>query len=231
MLVGTGKRYRIARILGFPLYVESSILILLLIYLFLGAASGARGIVAALLFAAVAFVSIVVHEMGHALMVRRLGYGDSTIVLHGLGGVCQWRGSPTRKERILIALAGPGAGLVVGAAALALVIPLGLPNEFALRNLVLAILIINIGWSIFNLLPIWPLDGGHVLRTALQSTNRSNRETVKLSLTVSMITGGLLILAAILFSEIFIVLLVGFIVYSNYRELQQLSGPRSFYGY
>ena len=41
---------------------------------------------------------------------------------------------------------------------------LGWPSNFLLYALMLSLVIVNIGWSLFNLLPIWPLDGGHVVR-------------------------------------------------------------------
>ena len=104
---GQGQRFRLFKILGFPVFAESSVLFLIVLFLFMGASGGARATVGSLVFIAVAFVSIVIHELGHALAVRRLGHGESTIVLHGLGGVCQWRGAPSGRDRILIALAGP----------------------------------------------------------------------------------------------------------------------------
>ena len=231
MFVGQGQRHRLFRIFGFPVFAETSALFLVLFFVLIASSQGAQGTIRGFIFAGVAFASILVHELGHAFAIRRLGYGDSEILLHGFGGMCRWRGQATRQHRILIAIAGPGAGLMIGGIALALYFTFGMPTEFALKSLVVAVLFINIGWSIFNLMPIWPLDGGHVVRYWLLG-KRSRTQTLTLSLQISMVVAGALGLTALFFREIFVTVLLAFILYSNYRELQQLKGPPpSIYGY
>lgn len=231
MGLGQGPRKRLFKLFGFPIYAEVSLVILLLVVLLAGAGHGPQGTIAALVFAVVALFSIVAHELGHALVIRKLGYGSSTIVLHGLGGVCQWRGNASRRDRILIALAGPAVNLVIGGLVAAIVLPLGLPGELIAHSALWALLVTNLGWAVFNLLPIWPLDGGHVLRYAVAG-HRSRTETVQLSLTVSMVTAGLVAIAGLINGWIFLAVLLGLIIFMNYRELQRLKGPpESFYGY
>lgn len=225
MIVGQSRRHKLFTLFGFPIYGESSALFLLVIFLLFFAGSGAEAAVRGLVFVAVAFVSIILHELGHAFAIRRLGYGNSEIVLHGMGGVCQWRGQANRRDRILIALAGPGAGLAAGLLALAFVLPFGMPSEPAFYYFVQAVLWINIGWSVFNLMPIWPLDGGHVLRYSLMGRGRSQRQTTEQSLQISMVTAGLLAVFGLLKGQMFIAVLLGFILYNNYQELQRLKGP------
>ena len=233
MFGGTGQRFRLFRLFGFPLYVEPSIFILILLYLFIGSTGGPEGTIRALVFCLVAFLSIIIHELGHALTIRKLGYGQSTIVLHGLGGICQWRGTPTRKHRILIALAGPGASLIIGLVLwLGVVVPFGYPKETLSSAALWAAVWVNLIWSGFNLLPIWPLDGGHVVRYALVSKRRSRHQTLELSLKISMVAAGVMIALGLWLNSIFVSVLLGFILYSNYKEWRQTQGPpSSFYGY
>ncbi|MBN1944912.1 MAG: site-2 protease family protein [Bradymonadales bacterium] len=232
MLMGQGNKYRLFRLFGFPVYVQSSILILLVFYLLLGSGGGAPGILSALLFAVVAFASILVHELGHAFMIRRLGLGESSIILHGLGGLTQWRSMPDRRQRILVSLAGPAAGLLLGCITLVFYLLFGLPDEFLLRVLVVGLLWINLGWSLVNLLPVWPLDGGQVLRTALDNRRRSQVEAAVSSLKVSMATAGVVVVAALAFRYLFVAVLFGLILWSNYNEYKQINNPpESFYGY
>ena len=226
MFVGRGQRYRLFRIFGFPVFAETSALFLLVLFVVLSSSQGAAGTIRGFIFAAVAFASILVHELGHALAIRRLGHGNSEILLHGFGGMCRWRGQASRRDRILIALAGPGAGLVLGGITLGFYLAFGLPGELVLRSLVWAFLMINLVWSAFNLLPIWPLDGGHVLRYWMLG-RRSQTDTLRTSLQTSMVVAGAVAFAALMYGEIFVTVLLGFILYSNYRELQQLGGPRS----
>jgi hypothetical protein len=66
------------------------------------------------------FLVVFIHEMGHAFLVRTLGYHVLSVEVHGLGGVCRWRGDATAIHRAQIAWGG------VAAQALALVVTLGL---------------------------------------------------------------------------------------------------------
>jgi stage IV sporulation protein FB len=153
-------------------------------------------------------------------------------VLHGLGGVCQWRGGASRRDRILISLAGPGAGLALGVPLLIVLTIVGWPAEFFSREILTALVIVNIGWSVFNLLPIWPLDGGHVVRDWLAG-RRERQETLQLSLQISMLAAGIGAVVGFFFGQIFVVALLAMILWSNYNELKRMGQqpPRSFYGY
>ncbi len=116
-------------------------------------------------FVACGFVSILVHEMGHAVAARFYG-SPVSITLIAFGGYAQYSNPPrSAVKRILISLAGPGAGFGL----LGLVVAVALASngeiqndyaEAALRYLPF----MNLVWNLFNLLPIWPLDGGKVCR-------------------------------------------------------------------
>ncbi|MCA9561927.1 MAG: M50 family metallopeptidase [Myxococcales bacterium] len=234
MIGQTGKRYRLFQAFNVPVYADASVLMMLVLLLLLFSGRGPQGIVSGLIFAAVGVVGILIHEFGHALAVRKLGYGASVIVLHGLGGVTQWRGQAKRRDRILIALAGPAAGLLVG-------IPVFVATFFIQTNsplvvaLVQAWLVVNIGWSVFNLMPVYPMDGGHVIRTALATPRRSQRDAVRISLIVSMTTAGVLAALGLYIQLVFVVFLMAFMGYANYQEYRRLTGPpqsgSGFYGY
>jgi len=114
----------------------------------------------ALAWVAVVFVSILFHELGHALAARSFGAGAS-IRLYGLGGLTYHSALPTARRRILVSLAGPGAGFLLGLLALAPY--LLLPPTFIVR----ALLYVSFFWGAVNLLPVPPLDGGHVLEELL----------------------------------------------------------------
>jgi Zn-dependent protease len=117
----------------------------------------------------VVFVSVLVHELGHATMGLAFGL-EPRIDLHGMGGTTSWT---TRRElgaarRIAISLAGPGAGFAAGAIVWGLgprpflALPLG---EVVYDEL----LYVNVVWGILNLLPMLPLDGGNVTVQALNA--------------------------------------------------------------
>jgi Zn-dependent protease/CBS domain-containing protein len=119
-------------------------------------------VVAALLF----FVSLLLHELGHALQARREGVEIEGINLWLFGGVAQFKSSfPSAGAEFRIAIAGPLVSLVLGAVFVLLAAFAGLPN--AIDGVVAWLGFTNLILLAFNLLPALPLDGGRVLRSAL----------------------------------------------------------------
>src|SRR5262249_36296592 len=116
-----------------------------------------------LVWIGVTFVSILVHELGHALVLKAFGQ-PSHIVLHSFGGVTISQRRLDRARR--------GAGGLAGAVGGALLLwPPGPPldhsdwwyrQELWVRGAVTFTAYANLWWSVANLLPIRPLDGGNV---------------------------------------------------------------------
>ncbi|MCZ7646985.1 MAG: site-2 protease family protein [Planctomycetota bacterium] len=133
------------------------------------------------------FASILLHEFGHALTARRFGARGVRVVLYQMGGLAIHEGGPTRKQRIVELCMGPGAGFILWAFLFA---PeqLGwvrydqLPRlaGLAARDL----LHINLMWGLLNLIPVYPLDGGQILREALLLRGRpgANMRAMRLSM-------------------------------------------------
>lgn len=147
---------RLGRISGIPIRAHWSVaLVALLFGVNLGAALGlVPGIVAVAAF----FLSILAHELGHALVARRFDVHTESIDLWALGGVARLdRESPTPRADGLIAVAGPLTSLAIG------VITFG--SAFLVGSPVLGwIGFVNLALAVFNMLPGAPLDGGRVLR-------------------------------------------------------------------
>jgi Zn-dependent protease len=121
-----------------------------------------------LLSALLLFASILLHELGHAVVARRHGVEIEEIDLWLLGGVARMKGYPkTAGDELRFALAGPAVTLAIVAAfgALALALPSSAPA--ALRALVEYQAFINAAILAFNLLPAFPLDGGRVARALI----------------------------------------------------------------
>lgn len=147
---------------GIPVRVEP-------VFLVISALFGLRyvdfGIEVVGIWMAATFVSILVHELGHGFALKFFGQG-SVIVLHGFGGVTisSRRASLSRARSIVVSLAGAASALVL----------LWLPARSVLGaewisdkpvNLIWFVLFLafqNLWWSVANLLPIRPLDGGNV---------------------------------------------------------------------
>ncbi|MBY0457246.1 MAG: site-2 protease family protein [Gemmataceae bacterium] len=120
-----------------------------------------------LVWVAVVFVSILVHELGHALAFRRYG-SDAEIVLYAFGGLAiPWSHVHGRWRRVAVSLAGPFAGFIL----CGLVYGSNEAFEWAapgterlLQYAYHSLIWVNLVWGLMNLLPIWPLDGGQVSR-------------------------------------------------------------------
>lgn len=117
----------------------------------------------------VVFLSVLVHELGHAIVGRLYG-GAPEIHLQAFGGVTfpRFRERPGPGRQFILSLAGPVFGLLLGAAAFALLRTAppapGSPTDWTMRQF----LQVSIVWAVFNLLPILPLDGGNMLLAFLE---------------------------------------------------------------
>jgi Zn-dependent protease/CBS domain-containing protein len=127
----------------------------------------AMAVVAGLLF----FGSLLLHELGHALVARREGMEIEGITLWLFGGVAKFKGMfPSAGAEFRIAIAGPLVSLAIGVLFILVSAAMGLPQE--VDGIAFWLGSINILLLLFNLLPALPLDGGRVLRSALWSAKR-----------------------------------------------------------
>lgn len=204
-------------VLGFPVRVQPAFLGLLAIYA-LFSLQARQPLYALVSFSVVVFVSILVHELGHALVARhyRLHVGD--IVLHGMGGHVT-HAPGTGGQSLAISLAGPFAGLALGTLVWAIA-PFVPPNPIA-WTVIEDLLWVNIGWSIFNLFPMMPLDGGNALRSAL-SLRWGRLRATRWAATTGLIVGVALALLGLRFDMIFVMAIGGFSAYQNWQLLQSV---------
>lgn len=159
----------------------------------------ALGLKYLLVWVACMFVSILVHELGHVFMGMAFG-ARSHIVFWGFGGLAV--GSLNVRhtwQRVAVLLAGPGAGLLLYVLVRVVIVAAGPSLDDILLdrpNLVWAAIEfltwVNLVWSLVNLLPIWPLDGGQVCGELLVAA--MGRDGFKAALTVSIVLAGLLAL-------------------------------------
>ena len=149
------KSWRLGTFFGFPVDVNLSFGLLLgLVFVAFGGFAG-------VLLVSLVFASIVVHELGHALVARKLGVHVSGIELGFFGGAAKMVELPrTANDEVMIAAAGPAVSLALGGAGLLLAgaTHVGLFGWLGWTNLILAA---------FNLIPALPMDGGRILRALL----------------------------------------------------------------
>jgi Zn-dependent protease len=218
------------RFLGIPVRIQAWFWAVMA---FLGGA-GQQGVslTSVLVFMVCALFSILVHEYGHGLMGRWLGY-PAAIVLYAMGGLCYTQGERQRPwERLLVTLCGPGAGLLL--LGVVILIGMGLTSEGVEvsplgAEVLEKLFIINLFWSLLNLLPVLPLDGGHIVASVLEMINR--RDGRRWAHVVSLLGAGLLALFCYLrLNELFLALFFGLMAAANYQALQALHAQYRFGG-
>ncbi len=175
-----------------------------------------------LAWVAIVFVSILIHEMGHALVAALFGY-PPRIVLYHFGGLAMFTPgyNYTQGRSILISLAGPVAGFLLAGVIYVLARSSALgPLERGTLGyfVVLQALYVNVWWGLINLLPVLPLDGGNICRDVCTSIN--SRQGERWAITIALVTAGAVAVYALQAEELYIGILFGFMAYQNYQQLQ-----------
>ncbi|MEM9406137.1 MAG: M50 family metallopeptidase [Acidobacteriota bacterium] len=163
-----GGSILLASVFGIPVRVHFSFVLVILGVALYAAALG-QSVGLALLMLLLLFVSLVLHELGHALAAKFLGVKTREIVLYPIGGRARLTGTPSGGLELCIAAAGPLVNLL--AALVVLIIStvqgesLSLDPEGSQASYVLGTLFwSNVALFALNLLPAFPMDGGRILR-------------------------------------------------------------------
>lgn len=200
------------RILGVPVRLEVGFFV---IAAYLGLGVGDLSLMG--LWIGVVTVSVLVHEGGHAVAMRLAGLRPR-IVLQPFGGVTIGSGPLDGRRSIAVSLAGPLTALVL----------LGVPAWWIEQQsgdvtgtagaAVTFVIWVNVFWSLANLLPIAPLDGGHISEILLGK---------RASLVTSVVVAAAAALVALWSGLVFAGLFAGFLAFASYRELRSPPPRRS----
>ena len=202
-------------IFGIPVEIQPIFWISLII---LGGASSADSAAAILtigLFVLAGFISILVHELGHALAARAFG-AHSAITLQAFGGYAAYSGGLlNRWQSFLVTAAGPGIQILLGVAVFFLLraLPeLSDNGDHFLHTLIL----ISFFWAILNLLPVVPLDGGQMLNALLGPSH------IKITLWVTIIVA--VVVGVLMFTQtgsIIFPIFLGMFAWQAFQGLKQ----------
>jgi len=187
------RQRRGLQIFGFPLRIEP--------FFFVTAAliGGRLEPLWLVVWVVVVLVGVLAHELGHAFAGRRLGL-EPWIRLIAFGGMTGWmRARPlTALQQIFISAAGPAVGITIGGA----VLVAGRLGVFAnappgVLQVLDFVVWVNLGWGVLNLLPILPLDGGHIAASlAGMVAGRNGRFAARIFSIVLTVVIGLWALSA-----------------------------------
>jgi len=166
--------FQIGKVFGIPIRVHITFFLLLIFIGFYGSRlQGAQSGLYGMLSVVLIFLCVVIHEIAHSLVARSYGVKVKDIVLLPIGGVSEMEELPQKpKQEIYVAIAGPVTSIFLAFIfylAFLLLYPEMKTFKFSIfqGNLLLNLFIINFLLALFNLLPVFPMDGGRVLRGIL----------------------------------------------------------------
>ena len=186
-------------------------------------------------------VSILIHELGHALVAIYFYRCRTSVLLYQMGGLAFYHPNRTTPYReVAVSAAGPGAGFVLaGLMCVALLLsgnelrfgdftkldfrifaPMPDANVY-LFYLVNQMLYLNIIWGMVNLLPVYPLDGGQISRSLLQ--HYRPHDGLRQSLVLSIMTGiCMAVFAWFIWESLFVAFMFGYLAYMSYTMFQMV---------
>lgn len=189
------KSWKLFTLMGHQVHLTPWFLVLIAFFSFSGlqAGAGMQAFMQILIWAPTLFLGVLLHEFGHAFAIQAFGYGPSYIELQGFGGVTinRRRGMSPPGKSILISLAGPAASLALGLASWGALAAIQPAQGSFWGSLLGTMALINIVWAVFNMLPINPMDGGHVVLHGLRWILKDNRRAMRYSAISSLVFLGL----------------------------------------
>ncbi|MFL5242042.1 MAG: site-2 protease family protein [Gemmataceae bacterium] len=228
--------WKLGTAFGIGIYVHISFLLLPLYVLLENGTEGGLAVIGFMMaLLAALFGCVVLHELGHALMARRFGIGTRDITLYPIGGVARLDGvgrSPS--QELCIALAGPAVNVVIAALLCALIIPIvsitgiahagshfGILGLNPIEDFLVQLMVMNVFMVLFNLLPVFPMDGGRVLRSLLSMKLGQLRATV-IATRIGSVLALVMVFLAIRYGAVFLGIGAVFIWFAGQQELLAL---------
>jgi len=173
-----------------------------------------------LIWALVILISIVMHEFGHALTANAFGQ-EAEISLVGMGGVTTRQGSNiSRWKEFLIVFNGPFVGILLFFALFQLKPFFSGWNPYVRYGLEVGIQV-NLFWTLLNLLPIIPLDGGHLLRIFLEGV--FGFKGVKIAIVISLLFAAGVGIYFIISQQLFMGAIFFMFGFESYRAWSEIS--------
>jgi Zn-dependent protease len=200
-------------LLGIPVSVHITFLFIALL-----GATTYRGIDIAI-WTAAAFASILLHEMGHALVARTFGATGVNVTLYGMGGLTSYSAATkmSNGRSFLISAAGSAAGIVAGGALLLL----GRADIFDGMSPEMLVFIDSfiftaLVWGILNWIPIVPLDGGHMVQSIASAISEEHGPLI--SQVITWVTVAIVVPVALMNGYQFAAIIVVLFAFSGSRE-------------
>lgn len=159
------------------------------------------------------FLSIFIHELGHALTMHHYGARQVHIVLHGFGGYALCEIPFNRGQSFFVSGAGPFLQIVAGVAMWWLM-DFWQPNQKLGVYFMAAFVNVSLFWAILNLFPVIPLDGGHIMQAIL------GPRRLKTALIISMVCAAGFVVLALTRQSFISAIFFGLFAFNNWKQLR-----------
>ncbi len=179
------RTYKVGQIQNIDIRIHLSMMLVALWAMYrwgYAAGGGMTGVLYGLVFVVGVFALVLLHELGHGMMAHQYGLQVRDVTLFPFGGVARVEQMPANSRiESMVALAGPLTNLALAAATLPLLLlwivasghtPLNIFGNYqidtpSIGGLVLYLYLANLLLAVVNMLPVFPMDGGRVLRASL----------------------------------------------------------------
>ncbi len=200
-----------------PISVHVSFFIMTFI---LGSSMSSTDLRVWMLWIPIVLFSVLLHELGHALMGKAFGL-TPRIDLHGMGGTTSWEHKDvSAPKKILISLAGPLVGIALGLAIKLFFESSDMEVPVIAAKGISMLVFVNLYWGVLNLLPILPLDGGNVMAQLFAiGTRGGGKRAAHIVSIVFAVAGGAYVLITGGTDNWWPAALAAMFAYQNFRAL------------
>lgn len=233
-----GWSINLFRVFGIQLAVHASFLLLLAWFGWQGwTEAGAGGAAWEVLLIVVFFGCVVLHELGHSLTARRYGVETRRILLMPIGGMAEMDRIPRKPSaELLITIAGPAVNFLIAAVLGVLLWRTYWSGEsvppHGLKDLGFQLLVWNGVMGVFNLLPVFPMDGGRIFR-AILAVNLPYLRATWWAATVGKVLAGTLAACALLWWDLPLMAVLFTFIFlaanAEYRYVQRREEEAAYY--
>ncbi|MFO8235546.1 MAG: site-2 protease family protein [Bacteroidales bacterium] len=230
---------KLGRPFGIQVSVHWTFLLIIVWVIFLNAQQGLPigEIIFSVFFVLAIFVCVVIHELSHSLTARNYGITTKSITLLPIGGVADLEKIPEDpKQELAVSIAGPVSNLVI---AFVLWLLINLTGDFNLQpeslqsvnsaNFFVVLTFANVMLAVFNLLPVFPMDGGRVFRSLLALKMPRDQATYIAMNIAKFLAVGLGLLG--IFFNPFLIIIAIFIFLGAQREYEMIRFSSVLSGY
>lgn len=231
--------FKLGNIVGIGIFIHWTFSLLIAYIIFSNYRAGytTEQIVWSVIFILSIFITVFLHELGHALAAKKFNIKTKDITILPIGGLARLDRIPEKpSEELVVAIAGPLVNIVLAViTGLFITVPnlkeltVQLEGGVNQSNFFLNFFIVNIWLSIFNLIPAFPMDGGRVLRALLAMTFERHIATNIAARIGQILAVGFVILG--FYSNPFLIFIGIFIILGAQAEAQYTQTKSTLAGY